>query len=68
VGILSTVEKTREALARPETLLERAQAFLDRMLAFGTTTVEAKTGYGLSQESELGHAEDHRQSEGLSAG
>ena len=52
-GILSTVEKTRAALARPETLLERAQVFLDRMLACGTTTVEAKTGYGLSQESEL---------------
>jgi imidazolonepropionase len=52
-GILNTVEKTRAALARPETLLERAQAFLDRMLASGTTTVEAKTGYGLSQESEL---------------
>jgi len=53
-GILSTVEKTRQALACPEALLERAQGFLDTMLAFGTTTVEIKTGYGLSQESELG--------------
>lgn len=53
-GILSTVEKTREALASPETLMKRAQAFLGKMLAFGTTTVEVKTGYGLSTESELG--------------
>jgi imidazolonepropionase len=53
-GILSTVEKTREALASPETLMKRAQAFLGKMLAFGTTTVEIKTGYGLSTESELG--------------
>jgi imidazolonepropionase len=53
-GILSTVEKTRQALACPETLAARAQVFLSRMLAFGTTTVEAKTGYGLSEESEIG--------------
>ena len=52
-GILSTVEKTREALAWPGALLERAQVFLDRMLTFGTTTAEIKTGYGLSEESEL---------------
>jgi len=53
-GILSTVEKTREALASPEALANRAQAFLSKMLAFGTTTAEIKTGYGLSAESELG--------------
>ena len=53
-GIFSTVEKTREALASPRTLTKRAQAFLDKMLAFGTTSVEIKTGYGLSTESELG--------------
>ena len=53
-GILSTVEKTREALASPQALLKRAQSFLDKMLAFGTTTTEIKTGYGLSTESELG--------------
>jgi imidazolonepropionase len=52
-GILSTVEKTREALAFPETLMNRAQAFLGKMLTFGTTTAEVKTGYGLSTESEL---------------
>jgi len=53
-GIFSTVEKTREALASPGALMNRAQAFLGKMLAFGTTTTEIKTGYGLSIESELG--------------
>jgi len=53
-GILNTVEKTREALASPQALTNRARAFLGKMLAFGTTTVEIKTGYGLSTESELG--------------
>ena len=53
-GIFSTVDKTRQALASPGTLMKRAQAFLGRMLAYGTTTAEIKTGYGLSTESELG--------------
>jgi imidazolonepropionase len=53
-GILSTVEKTREALASPQTLMNRAQAFLGKMLALGTTTAEVKSGYGLSTASELG--------------
>jgi len=53
-GILSTVEKTRQALASPGALMNRARAFLYRMLAHGTTTAEIKTGYGLSTESELG--------------
>jgi imidazolonepropionase len=53
-GIFSTVDKTREALACPQALANRAQAFIARMLAFGTTTAEIKTGYGLSTESELG--------------
>ncbi len=52
-GIFSTVRRTREALAAPQALLKRAEAFLDKMLAFGTTTAEIKTGYGLSMESEL---------------
>lgn len=52
-GILSTVEKTRKGLTRPGTLMARAKTFLGQMLAFGTTTAEIKTGYGLSQESEL---------------
>ncbi|MFP3898541.1 MAG: imidazolonepropionase [Dehalococcoidia bacterium] len=53
-GILSTVEKTTQQLASPDALLERAQGFLRKMLAYGTTTAEIKTGYGLSPESELG--------------
>jgi len=53
-GIFSTVDRTREALACPGTLIDRARMFLAKMLAFGTTTAEIKTGYGLSKESELG--------------
>jgi len=52
-GILSTVEKTRETLASPQALANRARAFLGKMLASGTTTAEIKSGYGLSAESEL---------------
>jgi imidazolonepropionase len=50
-GIHSTVEATREAPM--ENLVIAALARLDRMLAAGTTTVEAKSGYGLSPEAEV---------------
>jgi len=50
-GIRATVRATRQADF--DGLLNRARPRLDRMLAFGTTTVEAKSGYGLSTESEL---------------
>ena len=50
-GILYTVEKTREA--SEEELYEQAKSYLDLMLLHGTTTVEAKTGYGLNEENEL---------------
>lgn len=49
-GILSTVKSTREASF--EQLLAKAKESLDTMLAFGTTTVEAKSGYGLEWETE----------------
>jgi imidazolonepropionase len=49
-GIASTVRATREAGAT--TLLELAQARSNRFLANGTTTIEAKTGYGLTREAE----------------
>ncbi|MBX9600073.1 MAG: imidazolonepropionase [Bryobacteraceae bacterium] len=50
-GILATVRKTREA---PETqLLDAARGFALRFLRGGTTTVEAKSGYGLSLDQEL---------------
>jgi imidazolonepropionase len=49
-GILSTVRATREET--PKKLLQNAQAHLQTMLAFGTTTVEVKSGYGLNWETE----------------
>ncbi|HEY1015835.1 MAG TPA: imidazolonepropionase [Herpetosiphonaceae bacterium] len=50
-GIMSTVRQTRAA-AREE-LVAQTRRRLDRMLAHGTTTVEVKTGYGLSTADEL---------------
>ena len=50
-GIASTVRATREASSAD--LLERAHRDLDVMLRHGTTTIEAKTGYGLDRETEL---------------
>ena len=50
-GILSTVEKTRKA--SEEDLYVSAHARLSEMLAHGTTTVEAKTGYGLTAADEM---------------
>lgn len=50
-GILSTVRATHEA--SDEELLESASVRLRAMLAMGTTTVEIKSGYGLSTEEEL---------------
>ena len=49
-GILSTVAATRAATE--EELTERAQRRLERMICCGTTTVEAKSGYGLSLADE----------------
>lgn len=50
-GILSTVAATREA--GEAELAAQVTARLDRMLAWGTTTAEAKSGYGLSTADEL---------------
>ncbi len=50
-GILKTVRETRKASL--EKLVENGKKILDRMMSYGTTTVEAKSGYGLSTESEL---------------
>lgn len=50
-GILSTVAATRDAAE--EALAESARLRLDEMLSGGTTTCEAKSGYGLTVESEL---------------
>jgi imidazolonepropionase len=50
-GIWSTVEKTR--VASEADLLAQAQRHADWFLRCGTTTVESKSGYGLSLEDEL---------------
>lgn len=50
-GIRSTINATAEA--SDVALLAHAETILDDMLASGTTAVEAKSGYGLSERSEL---------------
>jgi imidazolonepropionase len=50
-GIIQTVTATRAATE--EQLVETARRRLDEMLACGTTTCEAKSGYGLEVGSEL---------------
>jgi len=50
-GIHHTVRHTREA--SKAALLETARAAAARMLAHGTTTLEAKSGYGLHLDTEL---------------
>jgi imidazolonepropionase len=50
-GILSTVRQTRAASI--ESLIAQTRPRLFRMFAHGTTTVEAKTGYGLQTATEL---------------
>ena len=50
-GILSSVQGVRGA--SKEELLAGLLPRLDRFLALGTTTVEAKTGYGLTPDDEM---------------
>lgn len=50
-GILSSVKATR--LATHEELYKKGYETLDKMLGFGVTTVEAKSGYGLDLETEI---------------
>jgi len=50
-GIQSTVKLTRAA--SEEVLLVAARRHRDWMLRCGTTTIEAKSGYGLNRETEL---------------
>ncbi len=50
-GIVATVEATRRAT--PAELLRLTLRRLDRQLLCGTTTTEAKSGYGLELSSEL---------------
>ena len=50
-GIQSTTNATRGATE--EELADKAEKALNEMLRFGTTTCEAKSGYGLATEHEL---------------
>lgn len=50
-GILSTVRATRAA--SEDELVANTRARLGRMLVWGTTTAEVKSGYGLELEAEL---------------
>jgi imidazolonepropionase len=50
-GIMATVNATREA--SPTELLKSASIRLHALLAEGVTTIEIKSGYGLSEEAEL---------------
>lgn len=50
-GIQSTVNATRGESV--DALAAKASWFIDRMAEMGVTTVEAKSGYGLSPESEV---------------
>ncbi|MCX6666874.1 MAG: imidazolonepropionase [Euryarchaeota archaeon] len=50
-GILHTVNETRKATE--EILFKQSCKRLDAMLAHGTTTCEAKSGYGLNTNTEL---------------
>lgn len=50
-GILSTMRATRAASEAE--LIDAALPRLDRLLAEGVTTIEVKSGYGLSLDSEL---------------
>ena len=50
-GIRASVRDLRTTSV--EILMEKTKSRLDRFLAHGVTTIEAKSGYGLSMESEL---------------
>jgi len=50
-GILSTVEAVREVDS--DTLYEISEKRINNFLKYGTTTIEAKSGYGLDLENEI---------------
>lgn len=50
-GIFYTVNETRKAT--PAQLSQQSKKRLETMLSYGTTSCEAKTGYGLDVETEL---------------
>lgn len=50
-GINNTMKATRNASS--EELIEHSMDILEKMLAFGITTVEGKSGYGMDHDTEL---------------
>lgn len=62
-GIISTVKATRDASV--EALVQLTLPRLDALLAEGTSTVEVKSGYGLTLEAELTMLRAARALEGL---
>ncbi|MEC7871880.1 MAG: imidazolonepropionase [Candidatus Neomarinimicrobiota bacterium] len=50
-GIVSSIESVRTATV--DQLYEKSIPRIERFIALGTTTIEAKSGYGLDTESEL---------------
>ncbi|MCB9897396.1 MAG: imidazolonepropionase [Planctomycetes bacterium] len=52
-GIFSSVRALRAAAGERDVLARGLEARLDRFLACGTTTIEAKSGYGLDLATEL---------------
>ncbi|MCM3601611.1 imidazolonepropionase [Robertmurraya korlensis] len=50
-GILSTVKSTKNS--SEDELLTKSSFHLERMISYGVTTVEGKSGYGLDRETEL---------------
>src|SRR5439155_37333 len=65
-GILSTVAATRAATE--EEIAADTRRRLDEMLRCGTTTCEAKSGYGLTIDSELKQLRIHADELGASGG
>ncbi|HZY98422.1 MAG TPA: amidohydrolase family protein [Candidatus Baltobacteraceae bacterium] len=71
LGMLYTVERTREALLDPATFYDRiVRPRLQTILAHGTTTLETKTGYALHKPGEaalLDLIAEHRDDAGVPA-
>ena len=65
-GIMSTVHATRAA--SDELLRALTRRRLDHFLRYGVTTVEAKSGYGLSQDQEMRLLEVYRDVSAAHAG
>ena len=58
-GILNSVKKLRAAIS--EALKKRARGALKQFAAYGTTTIEAKSGYGLDVANELKSLRLHKE-------